>query len=62
MSIKKQQHPLHTCQLMLFDGMYDLTTKARRAVVGRNTQLDEGAGRNIWKCLDLLNCVALAAF
>ena len=27
------------------DGIYDLTTKARRAVVGRNTQqLDKGTG------------------
>ena len=41
---------------------YNLTTKARRAVVGRNKQLDKGAGRQIWKCLDPLNCVASAAF
>ena len=41
---------------------YNLTTKARRAVVGRNEQLDEGAGRQTWKCLDPLNCVAPAAF
>ena len=46
---------------MLIDGMYNLTTKARRPVVGRNTQLDEGAGGQTWKCLDPLNCVALAA-
>ena len=44
------------------NGMYDLATKAGQAVVGRNKQLDEGAGRQIWKCLDLLNCVALVAF
>ena len=37
---------------MLFDGTYDLTTKARQAVVGSSKQLDEGAGRQIWKCLD----------
>ena len=43
-------------------GNYNLTTNARRKVVGRNKQLDEGAGRQIWKCLDPLNCVALAAF
>ncbi len=28
-------------------GKYNLTTKARRKVVGRNKQLDEGAGRQI---------------
>ena len=44
------------------DGMYDLTTKARWAVVGRNKQLDEVTGRQTWKCLDPLNCVASAAF
>ena len=49
----------HTRQLTLFDGMYDLTTKARWAVGGRDTLPDEGAGRQIWKCLDLLSCVAL---
>ena len=43
-------------------GTYNLTTKARRADVGRNKQLDEGAGRQIWKCLDPLNCVASAEF
>ena len=43
-------------------GKYNLTTKARWAVEGRNKQLDEGAGRQIWKCLDPLNCVALAVF
>ena len=42
--------------------MYDLTAKARPAVVGRNAQLDEDAGRKIWKCLNPLNCVALAAY
>ena len=26
-------------------GNYDLTTKARRKAVGRNKQLDEGAGK-----------------
>ena len=41
---------------------YDLMTKARWAVVGRNKQLDEGADRQTWKCLDLLNCAALVAF
>ena len=25
--------------------------------MGRNEQLDEGAGRQTWKCLDPLNCV-----
>ena len=30
--------------------------------VGGYTQLDEGAGRQIWKCFDPLNCVAPAAF
>ena len=44
------------------DGTYDFTTNARKAVVGRNKELDEGAGRQIWKCLDPLNCVAPAAF
>ena len=43
-------------------GKYNLTTKARRKVVGRNKQLDEGAGRQNRKCLDPLNCVAPAAF
>ena len=56
-------------------GKYNLTTKARQAVVGGNRQglavlwmvggykqLDEGAGRQIWKCFDPLNCVASAAF
>ena len=43
-------------------GKYKLTTKARRKVVGRNKQLDEGAGRQTWKYHDPLNCVALAAF
>ena len=40
---------------MRFDGSVE---------VGGYTQLDEGAGagRQIWKCLDPLNCVALAAF
>ena len=40
----------------LNDGPYDLMTKARWMVVGRNKQLDEGTGRQIWKCLDPLNC------
>ena len=61
LSIKKKQHPLHTRQLTLFDGVYDLTTKSGRVVMGRNTQLDEGAGRQIWKCPDPLNCIALDA-
>ena len=39
----------------------NLTTKARLGVVGRNTQLDKGAGRQIWKCLDPLNCEVLDA-
>ena len=43
-------------------GKYYLTTVARRAVVGRNKQLDKGAGRQPWKCFDLLNCVASIAF
>ena len=43
-------------------GKHNLTTKARRAVVGRNKQLDEGAGRQIWKCHDPLNCVTPVAF
>ena len=43
-------------------GKHNLTTKARRAVVGRYKQPDEGAGGQIWKCLDPLNCVASAAF
>ena len=30
--------------------------------VGRNIQLDEGTGRQFWKCLDPLNCVASVAF
>ena len=47
---------------MVSKGKYDLTAKARWAVVGRNEQLDEGAGRQTWKCLDPLNCVAPAAF
>ena len=32
-------------------GKYDLTTKARWAVVGRNEQLDEGAGRQFGNAL-----------
>ena len=43
-------------------GKYSLTTKARRAVVGRNKKLDEGASRQTWKYLDLLNCVSSVAF
>ena len=62
MTLKKQQNPLHTHQLTLFDSMYDLTTNDRRAVMGKNTQLDEGTGRKTWKCLDPLHCVASAAF
>ena len=61
MSLKKQHHSLHT-PYMLNGGSYDLTTKARRAVMGRHKQLDGGAGRQIWKCLDPLNCVAMAVF
>ena len=30
--------------------------------MGRYKQLDEGAGRQIWKCLDLQNCIALVVF
>ena len=41
---------------------YSITTMARRKVVGRNKQLDECAGRQTWKCLDPLNCVASIAF
>ena len=47
---------------MLNAGKYDLMTKARRKVMGRNKQPDKGAGRQSWKCLDPLNCVASAAF
>ena len=43
-------------------GKFGLTTRARRAVMGKNKQLDEDAGRQIWKYHDPLNCVALAAF
>ena len=41
-------------------GKFNLTTKARRAVVGRNKQLYEGAdtGRQTWKYHNSLNCVA----
>ena len=42
----------------LTDSTYDLTTKARWAVVGRNKQLDEGTSRQTWKYLELLNCDA----
>ncbi len=41
---------------------YNLTTKARRVVVGRNNQLDGGVGRQILECHDLLNYISLAAF
>ena len=41
-------------------GKYNLTTRARRAVVGRNKQLDKGGGRKKWKCHHPLNCAALA--
>ena len=47
---------------MVSKGKYDLKAKARWAVVGRNEQLDKGTGRQTWKCLDPLNCVASAAF
>ena len=43
-------------------GKYNLTTKARRKVLGRNKQLDEGVGSQTRKCHDPLNCVALIAF
>ena len=43
-------------------GKYNLTTKARQKVVGRNKQLGESTGRQTWKCLDWQNCVALVAF
>ena len=43
-------------------GKHDLTTNARRKVMGRNKQLDEGAGRQTWKCHDPLNCIASVAF
>ena len=46
----------------LNDSKYNLTTMARWAVLGGNIQLDEGTGRQIWKCLDPLNCVASVAF
>ena len=39
------------------EGEYDLTTKARRKVTGRNKQLDEDTGRKTWKCHDPLNCI-----
>ena len=42
-------------------GKYNLMTKARRNVMGRNKQLDEGTSRQTWKCNDPLNCVALVA-
>ena len=51
---------------MVNDSTYYLMTKASRKVMGRNKQLDKGTGtgtcRKAWKCLDPLNCVALAAF
>ena len=43
-------------------GKYNRTTKARQNVVGRNKQLDEGAGRQTWKYHDPLNCVNSVAF
>ena len=43
-------------------GKFNLTTKARWRVVGRIKQLDEGAGRQTWKCYDQPNCVASVAF
>ena len=43
-------------------GKYDLMTKASQKVVGRHKQLDEGAGRQTWKCHDPLNCVVSIAF
>jgi len=59
---RNDRYDSKSTQLIANEGKYNLTTKARRAVVGRNKQLDEGAGRQIWKCLDPLNCVASAAF
>ena len=47
---------------MVNEGEYNLTTKARRKVMGRNTQLDEGAVRQTWKCHDPLICVASVGF
>ena len=35
-------------QYRVSKGKYNLMTKARRVVVGRNKQLDEGAGRQSW--------------
>ena len=59
--LKKQSESIeHTGTVS--KGKYNLTTKARWKVVGRNKQLDEGTGRQIWKFLDLLNCAALVTF
>ena len=46
---------------MVNESEYNLMTKARRKVMGRNNQLDEGAGagRQTWKWNYPLNCVAL---
>ena len=65
MPLKKQYHSTLTKTVKVFDYVAyarDLMTHARWAVVGRNKQLDEGAGRQSWKCLDPLNCVAPVAF
>ena len=51
-----------TLEGLLCDGTYDLTTKARQKVVDRNKQLEEGASRQIWKCLNPLNYVARLHF
>ena len=50
----------HTCAVS--KGKYDLTTKAKRKVVGRNKQLDEGTDRQTCKCRDPLNCVDSVVF
>ena len=51
-----------TEQYRVSKGLYKLMTKTRQKVVGRNKQLDKGAGGHTWKCLDPLNCVASVAF
>ena len=43
-------------------GLYHSADTAKSFTSLGYTQLDKGAGRQIWKCLDPLNCVAPAAF
>ena len=43
----------------------EVSITSRPRLGGRSwveTKLDEGAGRQTWKCFNPLNCVALAAF